>query len=740
VNTPSCPMSVARFVFVHLAVLSPAWTTALAQTDGGSSPRPWYERLLVGMEVGPTGAQSGCDSADSGYATRFNGRDIVRKCVEAHCQYVVIWSRDGEFAYYDSKVMPKAPGLGQRDVLREAVDEAARHKLPVIVYCVVQYGTQAMRDHPEYRMVDPQGKPIERVCFNTGYRDFVKRLLLEMLAYGIDGFHIDMMDLGFGPPYGCWCANCRKRFEAEYGRPMPKGVTWDDDWDRMLEFRCNTSARYEKELTAFIRSKAPRVSVDFNYHGNPPFSWEVGQRPVLHAGNADFVTGETGVWAFGALQVALNARFYAAATPGRRFQVAMDRGVRMYHDQTTRPLNDIRWELLTLLSHGAFVTMIDKTAYDGWLDQVGYERTGAAFSEALSKREHFGQKPVMDVGIYFSSRTRDWYGREKPEKYFQSFVGAHKALTYEHIPWGVLLDENATLETLKQHAVVWLANAAVLSADEVALFRRYVEGGGRLVVTGLTGSLGRLGEPLTETVLSDLVGGTLAGRLDSLDNHVLFPKEGAPAGGSPALHEGIRLDWPFLVKGPAVVLKPTAATAVGRLMKPHRTLRQKQGKEGTDWPMSADAPVGPAILVNPIGKGVVLTFACSPDFATASEHAVVEARRLVRNAVRCLHPRPLVRITAPVNIEAVVTDDADNRTLRVHLLGYNSAPGCTPATNRPYIVPGPIEDAPGYRATIEIDRTVKEATAWNKATTVKREGNRIEATVEEIHEILVVRY
>ena len=73
------------------------------------------------------------------------------------------------------------------------------------------------------------------------------------------------------------------------------------------------------------------------------------------------------------------APFYRAATPGIPFQVAMQRGVRMYHDQTTRPLNDLRWELMTLLAHGSFVTVVDKTAYDGWLDSVAYRRIGAAF-------------------------------------------------------------------------------------------------------------------------------------------------------------------------------------------------------------------------------------------------------------------------------------------------------------------------------------------------------------------------
>jgi hypothetical protein len=75
----------------------------------------------------------------------------------------------------------------------------------------------------------------------------------------------------------------------------------------------------------------------------------------------------------------------------------------------------------------------------------------------------------------------------------------------------------------------------------------------------------------------------------------------------------------------------------------------------------------------------VLTFAGSPDFATASEHHIVEARKLLRHAVRFLNPQPRVEITAPANVEAVVTDGPANRLLRVHLLGYNSPPQTTPA-------------------------------------------------------------
>jgi hypothetical protein len=194
------------------------------------------------------------------------------------------------------------------------------------------------------------------------------------------------------------------------------------------------------------------------------------------------------------------------------------------------------------------------------------------------------------------------------------------------------------------------------------------------------------------------------------------------------------------VKGPATVYEPTTAKVIGQLLKPHRTTRQLEGKESTEWPMSADAPVGPAILVNQVGKGMVLAFACSPDFATASEHHIVEARLLLRNAVRFLNPKPRMEITAPTTVEVVVTDDPGTRTLRVHLLGYNSPPQTTPPKERPFVLPGLIEDAPRYGATLTFRDRPKSARAFSPATRLQRRGGRVCLTVEDIHDVVTVEY
>lgn len=698
---------------------------------------PWYDSLLVGMEVGPTGAQFGSDRADVKYAYRFSGKDIVEAQIAAGSQYLVIWGKDSEYAYYDSKVAPKCPGLGTRDVLREAVEAAKPHGLPVIVYCVVQGNGYPLREHPEFKMKDSEGKSIDRICLNSGFMEHLKAIVDEMLAYGIQGFHIDMLDQGFGPPYGCWCDACRERFEKDYGKPMPKGVTWDEDWDRMLEFRYNTCERFEREIYQHIKERQATCSVDFNYHGNPPFSFELGQRPVQHAHIGDFVTGECGVWGFGALSTSLEALFLRGTDPARPFQVVLQRGVRSYHDQTTRPLQDMRWEMFSLLMHGAQVTIVDKTPFDGSLDRVAYERYGEIFREVAAKREHFGRGhvPLVETGVLFSHRTRDWYARETPRKYFEPFYGAHKALFYEHIPMEILFDENLTLERLRKCPVVYLPGAAIVSQAEVGLLRAYVREGGKLLITGETGTHDRMGAPLSENVLADLIGARLVRRLDTDDNHVSFPGEG---GDLDALAKDIPRDWPYLVRGAAIVYEPTTARAFGTLYRPVRSLLQQQGKEGFWLPQSPEEPVGPAVLANDFGKGRVVCIAAAPDTAIAGEWGMIEDRLLIRNGIRFLNPDPAVRIEAPKFVETAVTRGPEPGTLRVHFAAYLSTPQNT-AKERPLTVPGLIEDTPMYRACIEVAEGVKRVIPFNASTHVKRHGPAIDVQIEDVHEVLVIR-
>ena len=489
-----------------------------------SDMRRWFLRMRTGIEIGPTGQ----NDEDEIFMSRATGKEMVDNLVTAKVDYAVIFIKDYLFAYYDSRAALRAPSLGGRDLLRECVDEAKEHDLPIVAYCQVQYDVPSCEAHPEWRMVAADGKDVPgRLCYTSDYVEAVKQFAAEMMEYEIAGFHFDMLDFGFGPPYGCWCARCRQLFTEKYGIDMPDGVTWDEAWDKMLEFRADSNAQFERELTEFVRSRRPDVAVDFNYHGYPPFDWQVGQRPVQHAIIGDFVTAEGLPWAFGHMIPSLISVFMQGTNPGVPFQGVTSRFVRTYHDYTLRSVADMKSEVFTYLAHGGMCTIVDKINYDGTLDRVAYERMGEVFGEARQKGEYFGHQPIQEVGLYFSSRSRDWYGREdyRTARYHKAFSGAHKALLEAHINMGVILDESVSAERLAEFPVVYLPNTTILSLGEVELLSDYVRDGGKLLATGLTGLYLGLGQPQDTCSLAELIGAEFVEQVEPTDSYLALPSE-----------------------------------------------------------------------------------------------------------------------------------------------------------------------------------------------------------------------
>jgi hypothetical protein len=286
------------------------------------------------------------------------------------------------------------------------------------------------------------------------------------------------------------------------------------------------------------------------------------------------------------------------------------------------------------------------------------------------------------------------------------------------------------LDTLKQFRVVLLPNVGIVTEKDAAILHDYVEGGGNLIVTGLGGCFDRLGRQQKQSTLESLTGARFVRKLDSLDNWMQFSES----------FGDMRTNWPLLVEGPCAVYVATSARPIGELLQPFRTTRQKEGKEGTSWPMSAEEAVGPAVLKNQIGRGIVLTFAGSPDYATASEHPIVEARWLLRDAIRLVDPKPRIEIKAPANVEAVVTDDAKEHALRIHLLYYNAPPQTMPKKERPYVLPALIEDVPVYRLNFNVSDTMRNVRALNASTKIHFDAHRLDAQVEDIHETILINY
>lgn len=715
--------------------------TALAASGGiamtrpqvaARDDRPWYRRCLVGIEIGPTGA----NDRDRIYFSKATGKDWVAALLRAKCEYGVVFMKDMEFAYYNSKVARKCPNLGDRDLLREILDAARPHRLPIVAYCQVQYDDSSWRAHPEWRMKGWDGNDLGgRLCYNSGYIEFIRTVLAEMMQYDIAGFHVDMLDYGFGPPIGCWCPSCRTAFRNAYNCELPPGDTWDEVWDRVLQFRAESNTRFCKEVEAFVKGRRPELSVDFNYHGYPPFNWYPGQLPARHAANGDFVTAEGLPWIFGHNNPSLLSLFMLGARPEGPVQGVTSRGVFDYHDFTVRPAAEIKWEVMTYLSHGAQCTIVDKLYYDGALEPLAYDRIGEAFGEAHSKRSLFGHEPVPEVGLYYSARSRDWWGRHDPPKYMRAFWGAHLAMMHAHVPMGVIVDETLTRERLAAFPVVYLPGTTIVSDKEAGMLERYVREGGNLIITGLTGVCDRFGTVQGHSMLESLIGAKLVRcELQHEDN---FLRLGTGSGETErAIRGDLPGDWTMLVQGPMAQYEPVTAEAVGQSFLAHRS-------ENNLWVghMSAGAVAGPAVLVNRLGSGTVVTIPAAVDVAYVSDYRMPEHRKLLRNVVRMLNPRPLVDIEAPPNVETVVTRDAKANRLLVQFVAWSSPPTFSAVAfpNGKRVLPPIMEEPLAYRAAIMVNTPCRGVQAAGRASRLTPKGGRYVLVTDEVHETLIIR-
>lgn len=90
---------------VHLGWLTFAVLTG-CRHGNAAAEAPWFQRRLVGPEVRPTGSQFGGATNDPGFATRFDEREIARATKACGADYLVIWTREGDWAFYNSKLQP----------------------------------------------------------------------------------------------------------------------------------------------------------------------------------------------------------------------------------------------------------------------------------------------------------------------------------------------------------------------------------------------------------------------------------------------------------------------------------------------------------------------------------------------------------------------------------------------------------------------------------------------------------
>jgi len=155
---------------------------------------------------------------------------------KANCEWIMATPGcspgTGHLTLFNSDRFEKFPGTGSRDILREYLPYARRHKIHIIAYINMHwYSYDFASQHPSWEQLLEDGTPYGRkhplygngttFCVNSPWREWAFDMIQEVMKTGVDGCFLD------GPviyPGACYCKYCIEKFSLIGRIPCGKNL------------------------------------------------------------------------------------------------------------------------------------------------------------------------------------------------------------------------------------------------------------------------------------------------------------------------------------------------------------------------------------------------------------------------------------------------------------------------------------------------------------------------------------
>ena len=451
--------------------------------------------------------------------------------------------------FFPTKVGHMHEGLHGRDIFGETVAALKQRGILPVTYFNI-WSRWAYDTHPDWRIYKPNGTTTLEApggrrsrygccCLNApGYRDYVKAQFKQLAQdYDTAGFWIDMCGWH---GHVCTCGHCRKRYLAETGRELPEKVDWNDPaWTAFARAR----ERWLYDFNAMIRETVDTVRPGMTCAFQSAF-WASGWRAGYsreYAGLSDYLAGDF----YGdALKYSWYCKYLSNVSPNRPMEFMISRCQDLTDHTTTKTDAELRFSANAALAQGVSFLFIDAIDPAGTLDVRLYERMGKLKKELRPLLDVWDSdaRTVPDVVFCWNAvsmiddadngRGIGDYERFSPGTRMEN---AARTMIAEHLTY----DFTPNLSDVPKDAVLVLSEQRCLDAAERKALRDFVEAGGRLIVTGNTGTQDHDGNPAT---LADLTGVEVKGWFPE-DTCYLSPETAAYP-----LFEEATPDYPLFIK------------------------------------------------------------------------------------------------------------------------------------------------------------------------------------------------
>lgn len=330
------------------------------------------------------------------------------------------------------------------------------------------------------QIAGPTGKPVVAYgghgkCFNNP--DFVAsylKYLEDVYATGVDGIMTD--DVHFFFPWACVCPHCRKKFKEQYNEELPTPEEWDKwvgDYNNpsflnWLKFRYQTITQFHQ----IVKEHYEKLGLQML---RPNYT-SVALSPTLTSYILDDLPAID--WVFQECCFSTVIRYtwplYLLDQLQRR---SMERhrqtpAMMMFYADRQDQLA-FSWGIARLCSSLYTNTPEGKST----VDETIYRDFEKKYADRL-----FNCESLSTIGFLDSLKNRRFgagYEASRMKFWIQSCF-------FENIPVE-LVDVNK-VESWKQFSVICVNEVHVLSSDEIANLKDYVNNGGIVIVTGSAGS------------------------------------------------------------------------------------------------------------------------------------------------------------------------------------------------------------------------------------------------------------
>lgn len=332
--------------------------------------------------------------------SNFNAEEFVNILKEAHVNSITLFARCHHgMIYYNSKKNPERihPNLKNKNLLKEQIEACRKAGIKTPIYTTVQWDYYTSQTHREWLCVDENGQSIgesgsvqlpkeagfyETLCINTGYREFLKEHVAEILEEfdPVDGMFLDIVF-----PTPCMCPVCKKKMVEEGFNPL--------SLEDRLAFSQKSINEWQAEMTSFIKSRAPQAGVFYN-RGHVGTPHRDSKESYTHY---ELESLPSGIWGY--LHFPTTVRY--ARNLGKEYLSHTGKFHTMWGDYNSyKNQAALEFECFHMMAMGSKCLIGDQLNPDGQLTPAVYDLIGKVYSQVEAKEPWCGNiTPVVEIGV-----------------------------------------------------------------------------------------------------------------------------------------------------------------------------------------------------------------------------------------------------------------------------------------------------------------------------------------------------